>query len=465
MNNSATKENPLGTEPISKLMVRLAVPTVLSQFVNMLYNIVDRIYIGNIPGSGSLALAGLGVCFPVIMIIAAFAALYGMGGAPKAAIHMGEGDKDKAEVILGNCVAGLLLTAALLTGFFIFFGKDLLFIFGASEQTIPYAWDYLSIYVMGTVFVQITLGLNPFINTQGFAKYSMATVLIGAVLNIILDPIFIFGLNMGVKGAATATIISQAVSATWVVLFLYGKKSILKIKASNLIISPKILGPVMALGLSSFVMQSTESLLNISFNSSLQRYGGDLAVSAMTIIASAGQMYFLPMIGISQGSQPIISYNFGAGKMDRVRAAFKIQIIACIAFAVALWLILMLFPQLFIRLFNNDPELIEFTTGALRVYMSGTFIFGAQIACQQTFLALGQAKVSLFLASLRKLILLIPLIFILPMFFEDKVFAVFLAEPIADITAGIATTVTFMIIVPKILKQREESLKTNNLQN
>ncbi len=463
MNNKNAATSPLGIEPIGKLMVRLAVPTVLSQLVNMLYNIVDRIYIGNIPGSGSLALAGLGVCFPVIMIISAFAGLFGMGGAPKAAIHMGEGDKNKAEQILGNCVAALLITAAILTGFFILFGRDLLFVFGASEQIIDYAWDYLNIYVIGTVFVQLTLGLNPFINTQGFAKYGMTTVLIGAILNIILDPIFIFGFNMGVKGAATATIVSQAVSALWVLMFLFGKKSLLKLRTKNLVISSKILLPVMALGLSSFVMSSTESLLNISFNSSLQRYGGDLAVGAMTIIASAAQMCFLPLVGISQGSQPIISYNFGAGKMDRVRKTFKIQFITSITFSVIMWVMFLTVPQMFIRLFNNDPELIAFTTNALRIYMVGVFMLGAQIACQQTFLALGQAKASLFLAALRKLILLIPLIFILPMFFEDKVFAVFVAEPIADITSGIVTICTFAVIVPKTLKKREDELTTKQV--
>lgn len=448
-----TKEqNILATEGIGTLLLKLAMPAVISQLVNMLYNIVDRIYIGHIPENGVAALTGLGLCFPIIMLVSAFASLFGMGGAPQAAIAMGRGDHETAEKILGNCFTAIILTSLVLTGVFLCWGKPLLFLFGASTSTIEYAWNYLLIYVCGTIFIQIALGLNMFITTQGFATKAMTTVLIGAILNTILDPIFIFVFKMGVRGAATATIISQAVSAIWVLHFLTGKRTKLRIQKSKMRLNHKILFPVLALGLSPFIMQSTESLLNICFNNSLQRYGGDIAVGTMTILSSVSQLLLLPLQGITQGAQPIISFNYGAGNTSRVKKAIKFQLIICILFTTTMCIIIETFPTAFIRIFNNKEELLTMATWSLRVYCSGMFVLGAQLACQQSFVALGQAKTSLLLAFLRKLILLIPLIFILPAFINNQVLAVFLAEPIADITAAIITVATFSVVTKKLLK-------------
>ncbi|MBC8571179.1 MATE family efflux transporter [Zongyangia hominis] len=443
----------LGNDSIGKLLVRLAVPAIVAQLVNMLYNIVDRIYIGN--GVGSLALTGVGVTFPIIMLISAFSSLIGMGGAPRASIYMGQQRYDKAEQTLGNCFTSLIAISVVLTVALLWAGKPLLMVFGASSDTIGYATDYMNIYVCGTLFVQLALGLNTFISSQGFATQSMLTVLIGAVINIVLDPIFIFVFHMGVQGAALATIISQAISAAWVLCFLFGKSTKLKIRRKNLRVKLSVLLPVLALGVSPFIMQSTESLLNICFNSSLQRYGGDLAVGAMTIMGSLMQVLMMPLMGLTQGAQPIVGYNFGAKKNDRVKKAFRLLMIACVAFTSLFWLSMMFFPQIFIRLFNNDPELLRFTEWSIRIYLGAGFIMGAQIACQQTFIAVGQAKSSLFLAVLRKIILLIPLIYLLPLFLEDKVFAVFLAEPISDILATTTTILLFAFQFKKILKNNE----------
>ena len=445
-------QNILGTEGIGKLLLKLALPAVISQLVNMLYNVVDRVYIGHMPENGVAALTGLGLCFPIIMLISAFAALFGMGGAPLAAIAMGQGNHRRAEQILGNCTTALILTSAVLTVFFLFFGRPLLLLFGASTGTIGYAWHYLQIYVCGTVFVQIALGLNMFITTQGFATKAMITVLIGAILNTILDPVFIFVFGMGVQGAAAATVLSQAVSAIWVLHFLTGQKTTLKICVSQLRLHRDILLPVLALGLAPFIMQATESLLNICFNSSLQRYGGDLAVGTMTILSSISQLIILPLQGITQGAQPIISFNYGAGNKARVKKALKLQLAICLLFTCAMCFLIELFPVPFIRIFNSKPELVSMASWALRLYCAGMFISGAQMACQQSFVALGQAKVSLFLACLRKLILLIPLIYILPALMRNQVFAVFLAEPVADITATTVTLLTFLILTGKLLR-------------
>ena len=445
-------QNILETEGIGKLLLKLALPAVISQLVNMLYNVVDRVYIGHMPENGVAALTGLGLCFPIIMLISAFAALFGMGGAPLAAIAMGQGNHRRAEQILGNCTTALILTSAVLTVFFLFFGRPLLLLFGASTGTIGYAWHYLQIYVCGTVFVQIALGLNMFITTQGFATKAMITVLIGAILNTILDPVFIFVFGMGVQGAAAATVLSQAVSAIWVLHFLTGQKTTLKICVSQLRLHRDILLPVLALGLAPFIMLATESLLNICFNSSLQRYGGDLAVGTMTILSSISQLIILPLQGITQGAQPIISFNYGAGNKARVKKALKLQLAICLLFTCAMCFLIELFPVPFIRIFNSKPELVSMASWALRLYCAGMFILGAQMACQQSFVALGQAKVSLFLACLRKLILLIPLIYILPALMRNQVFAVFLAEPVADITATTVTLLTFLILTGKLLR-------------
>ena len=438
----------LGKGSIPKLLAQLAIPVVVAQIVNLLYNIVDRIYIGHIPGIGAAALTGVGLFAPLLMLINAFAMLSGSGGAPRAAIFMGKKDNETAEKIMANCFSLILIFAVGLTVLFSIFAPKLLRLFGASDATLPYAVEYARIYIFGSIFVLIVLGMNLFITTQGFTKISMMTTLIGAIINVILDPIFIFVLDMGVRGAAIATVLSQAVGAIWVLRFLTGEKTILKLKLSNMKLDPKVFGPCLALGISSFVMISTESLLSISFTSSLSRYGGDVAVGAMTIITSVNQ----PLQGICQGGQPIISYNFGAGNKDRVKKAFFTQFCVCATFTIAGWLVMMIAPWLFAGLFTSDTNLADYTSWALRIYMAGMFSMGFQVGCQQSFMALGQAKVSLLLACLRKIILLIPLIFILPCFLADKVFAVFLAEPISDILAATVTTITFFMRFDKILE-------------
>ncbi|HBF8839716.1 MATE family efflux transporter, partial [Clostridioides difficile] len=420
MENSNTN---LGSESVGKLLFKLATPAIIAQIVNVLYNIVDRIFIGRME-NGEVAMAGVGVAFPIIIIITACSYLIGMGGGPLAAIKMGEQNNDEAEKIMSNSFSVLVILAILLTiGFKI--GKEpLLWMFGASESTIGYSMDYLNIYLIGTVFVQISMGMNTFINTQGFATTGMMTVAIGALINIILDPIFIFGFNMGVKGAALATIIAQGVSAIWVLMFLFGKKSILKIKKKYMIPKASIILPVLGLGISPFIMQSTESLVLIALNSKLQMYGGDLAVGSMAIMSSIMQILMLPNMGVTQGAQPIISYNYGSGQLDRVKKTFKLCLLSCFTYSTILWLLLMIFPAFFVSIFNKNPQLLSMTSWSIKIYFAGAFMFGIQIACQQTFLALGKATISLVLALLRKIVLLIPLIFILPTFFNEKLFAV-----------------------------------------
>ena len=450
MQNS--KENQLATMPVGKLLWQLSLPAITAQLVNVLYNMVDRMYIGHIPEVGAAALTGLGVTMPVILLVSAFATLASMGGAPRASIMMGRGRKDEAERILGNCTMALILMALLLTGAILLFGRQALLLFGASEDTIGFAWDYLSIYAVGTIAVQLALGLNVYITAQGFSKFSMFTVLIGAVCNIVLDPIFIFVFGMGVRGAALATVLSQLVSAVWVVRFLTGSKTLLRIRKENLRIDPKIYLPCVALGAAPFVMQFTESILSVSFNSSLLRYGGDLAVGAQTILTSVMQFSLMPLQGFTQGAQPIVSYNFGAGNKERVRDAVKVLLIVCVSYSTAMWALAMLVPQVFASMFTTDPELIHLVVHALRIYMGATCLFGLQIGCQQTFVAIGNAKMSLFLALLRKVILLIPLIFILPLFLPNKVDAVWLAEPISDFIAVCTTCTLFYREIRKYLR-------------
>ena len=457
----ADTRTDLGTEKVSRLLVRLAIPTITAQIVNMLYNIVDRIYIGHIPEEGALALTGLGLCFPVLMLVTAFSSLVGMGGAPLASIKMGQQDSKGAEKILGNCFTMLVIAAVILTVVFRLNGRSLLFLFGASGDTIGYALDYANIYILGTISVMFSLGLNAFITTQGFTKISMLTVVIGAVVNIVLDPIFIFGFGMGVQGAALATIIAQTVSAVWVLLFLLGNKTILKIKKENLRVQGKVMLPVLALGLSPFIMTSTESLLNICFNTSLQKYGGDLAVGTMTILSSCMQVCSLPLQGLAQGAQPIVSYNFGAKNLSRVKEAFRLLFISAICASSVMWLIAVFAPSFFPSLFSSDETLIAYASWAIRIYLGMVFVMGAQMACQQTFVAIGEAKISLFLALLRKIIVLIPLIYLLPNFFADKVFAVFLAEPVADTTAAITTTTLFFWRFRKLSQRTDWVEKTD----
>ena len=441
----------LGTAPIPKLMLKMAVPSVVAQLVNLLYNIVDRIYIGQ--GVGAMALTGVGLCMPLMMFMNAFAMLAGAGGSPRAAIAMGQGDKDKASKIMSNSFSLLLIFAVGITSVYLMFAEPMLMLFGASSETLPYAMDYMGIISWGAVFTLIVMGMNPFLTSQGFSTMAMMTTVIGAGINIVLDPIFIFGFDMGVRGAALATVLSQAVGAIWVLFFLTrGKKSILKITPSRMKLEGRIVGSILALGISGFVMVATESLLSISFNSSLQRYGGDLAVGSMTILTSCLQLAQMPASGIAQGCQPITSFNFGAGNADRVKKCFKLQLLIAAGYTTLFWVAAMMIPQVFVQIFNKDAALVEHTVWAMRIYMAGTFSLGFQLVCQQSFVALGQAKISLLMACLRKLILLIPLIFILPLFFENKVMAVFLAEPVSDIIAAAVTTGTFFTRFDKILK-------------
>lgn len=442
----------LGKEPIGKLLLRLALPTITAQIINMLYNIVDRIYIGHIPENGAVALTGVGVCMPLIMIVSAFAALVGNGGAPRASIAMGKGKNDEAEKILGNCFTLQVVLSLILTVVLFLFNRSFLMAFGASENTIEYAVSYMNIYSLGVLFTQLTLGMNAFITAQGFAKTGMLSVLIGAVTNIVLDPIFIFGLHMGVRGAALATIISQACSCIWVLCFLFGKKPFLKIRKANIGLCPKVILPCIALGSSFFVMQASESVISVCFNSSLLKYGGDIAVGAMTILTSVMQFALLPIQGLGQGAQPIISYNYGAKNVERVKGAFKLLLKLSLAYSCLFWVGVMMFPRAFASMFTTDAALLDFTGTALRIYMGSMCLFGIQMACQMTFTSLGNAKESITVAIMRKFVLLIPLIYIMPMLLkQNQTMAVYMAEPIADFLAVLFTACLFRVRFKKSL--------------
>ncbi len=447
----ATKDNRLGTENITRLMISLAIPSVLAQIVNVLYNIVDRIYIGRIPGVGAVALTGVGVTFPIITIISAFSGFASGGGAPLAAIALGQGDRKRAERILGNCVSMLLFFTVILMAFFFVFQKPLLYVFGASDNTIGYSSTYISIYLLGTVFVELAVGLNTFISAQGQARTAMFSVLIGAVVNIVLDPIFIFVFHMGVAGAAVATIISQALSAAWVLRFLCSEKSGIRLKKAGMKPDFFLIGQIMALGVSPFVMSATESAITIVMNHGLQVYGGDLYVGSMTILQSVLQLVFVPINGFTNGVQPIISYNFGAGKFDRVKMTIKRMISITFLAAFVYVVFAMLRPGLFARLFTTDEDLIALVKKVLPVYIAGMSVFGIQSGVQSSFLGLGQAKISLCIALLRKVILLIPLALILPRFFG--VMGVYYAEPVADILSVLTASTLFLLNIRKILSK------------
>ena len=393
---------------------------------------------------------------PLIMIISAFAALVGNGGAPRASIYMGKKDTDTAQKILGNCFSLQIILSIILTIILLIGNKTFLLAFGASENTISYAVNYMNIYAIGTIFVQLTLGMNAFITAQGFAKTGMLSVLIGAVANIVLDPVFIFGMNMGVRGAALATIISQTLSCIWVLSFLFGKKTFLKIKPENLRLHAKIILPCVALGSSLFIMQASESIISVCFNSSLLKYGGDIAVGAMTILTSVMQFAMLPLQGLGQGAQPIMSYNYGAKNNDRVRKTFRLLLKVSFGYSIVLWAIVMLLPQMFAMMFTSDNALLSFTSQALRIYMASMFMFGIQIACQMAFNALGKAKDSIIVAVMRKFILLIPLIYIMPAIFKaNQTNAVYMAEPVADFIAVCFTSILFAFEFKKAMKENK----------
>ena len=450
----------LGTEPVGKLLLKLAIPTVTAQLINMLYNIVDRVFIGHMPGDGDLALTGIGICFPLIMLISAFAVLVSGGGAPRASIAMGRGDSEEAERILGSCLTLQICISALLTAALLLWNRDFLLAFGGSENTIEYAVSYMNVYAVGTLFVQLTISMNFYITAQGFAKTSMLTVLIGAVCNIILDPILIFGLNMGVRGAAVATVVSQGISCAWVMAFLCGPKTILRVKPNNLRMRKAILFPCLALGLSPFVMQASESVIFVCFNASLLQYGGDLAVGGLTILTSVMQFALLPIQGVAQGAQPITSYNYGAQNPERVKAVVFLLIKVCLTYSLILWGLIMVFPRAFAGMFTPDPTLLDFTAKALRIYCGGLGIFGLQLACQMTFVAIGYAKSSILVAIVRKFILLLPLIYLMPCLLADKTMAVYTAEPVADLIAVTFTAILFGVQFRKTIRKLEDIPET-----
>jgi len=454
-----TKNDFLGKDPLGKLLFKLALPTITAQLINMLYNIVDRIYIGHMGEDGDLALTGVGVCMPLIMIISAFAALVAGGGAPRASIFMGQGDRESAERTMGSCFSLQCVISVILTVAMLVFHRPLLLAFGASENTIGYAAQYMQIYSIGTIFVQLTLGMNAYITAQGFAKMGMLTVVIGAAANIILDPVFIFGFGMGVRGAALATIISQAISCAWVIYFLMSKKSILRLKPQTLKIDMKLVMPCVALGSAHFIMQASESVISACFNSSLRGYGGDIAVGAMTILTSVMQFAMLPLQGLAQGAQPIISYNYGAKNKERVKGIFRLLLTSSLVYSVTVWAAVMLFPRAFASIFTPDVALLDFTGNALRIYCAVLGIFGIQIACQMTFVSLGKALSSMIVAVMRKFVLLLPLIYIVPLFFEEgmKTTGVYLAEPIADVIAVTFTAILFAFQFKKALKDMDKT--------
>jgi len=445
----------LGTAPVGKLLFKLSLPTILAQLINMLYNIVDRIYIGHMPGDGDLALTGVGICMPILIIVSAFASLISAGGAPRASIFMGKGDHETAEKTMGSCFSLQVIVSLVLTSILLIFHRDLLMMFGASENTIDYASSYIQIYALGTIFVQLTLGMNAYITAQGFSKISMLTILIGAVCNIILDPIFIFVFDMGVSGAALATILSQGISCVWVVLFLCGKKTLLRLKKETLKIRFDLVLPCIALGIAPFIMQSSESIISVCFNSSLLKYGGDVAVGAMTILTSVLQLAMLPLQGLSQGAQPISSYNYGAHNPERVKKVFRLLLTASLVYSVSLWASVMLFPRVFAGIFTPDPTLLNFSEKALRIYCGALCLFGIQIACQMTFVSLGKAFSSIVVAVMRKFVLLLPLIYLLPQLLENKTMAVYAAEPAADVIAVTFTTILFFVQFKKAMKEIE----------
>lgn len=445
----------LGTEPVGKLLWKLSIPAIAAQIINLLYNLVDRVYIGHMPGDGALALTGVGVCMPVIMIVSAFAALVSSGSAPRASMAMGKGENARAEKILGNSFFLLVLISVVLTVGLLLFNRPLLVAFGASENTIKYAVSYMNIYALGTIFVQLTLGMNAFITAQGFAKTGMLSVAIGAVCNIILDPIFIYGFHMGARGAALATIVSQAISAVWVLSFLLGRKTVIKLKRECMRLEKEVVVPCITLGLATFIMQASESIIVICFNSSLLKYGGDVAVGAMTILSSVMQFSMLPMQGLGQGAQPITSYNYGAGNVKRVKRTFYLQLMVTLGYAMLIWGLVMIFPRIFAEIFSPDANLIKYTGRALRIYCAGMGIFGVQVACQMTFTSLGNAKASIMVAVTRKFVLLLPLIYIMPHLVENQTMGVYLAEPVADFISVAFTVILFYFQFKKAMKQLE----------
>ncbi len=447
-----TNEEKLGSAPLFRLMMSMGIPTLVAQIINLLYNIIDRIYIGHIPEVGATALTGVGLALPMVVIIAAFSAVVGAGGAPLSAIALGRGKKEEAERILGNGFSLLLVFSAFLMILFFIIKRPVLFLIGASDATFPFADEYMTIYIFGTLFVQISLGMNPYITAQGCSRTAMLSVLIGAVLNIALDPLFIFGFGMGIRGAALATVISQFVSAVWVLRFLTRKERAMGIRKNYLKIRGKIVAKIMSLGVAPFIMQATESFISIVMNSGLQRYGGDMYVGTLTIMQSVMQFVSIPVSGFTQGVQPIMSYNFGAGNIERVKKTYFTMLGIVMSYTILLTISIMAIPGIFARMFTDSSELISLVEKILPVFVCGMLVFGVQMSSQTTFLALGQARISLFIALLRKVILLIPLAIILPKLTGDVMF-IYYAEPISDVTSALTCGILFACLFGKILKR------------
>lgn len=447
-----TNEEKLGSAPLFRLMMSMGIPTLVAQIINLLYNIIDRIYIGHIPEVGATALTGVGLALPMIVIISAFSAFVGAGGAPLSAIALGRGKKEEAERILGNGFSLLLVFSAFLMILFFIIKRPVLFLIGASDATFPFADEYMTIYIFGTLFVQISLGMNPYITAQGCSRTAMLSVLIGAVLNIALDPLFIFGFGMGIRGAALATVISQFVSAVWVLRFLTRKERAMGIRKNYLKIRGKIVAKIMSLGVAPFIMQATESFISIVMNSGLQRYGGDMYVGTLTIMQSVMQFVSIPVSGFTQGVQPIMSYNFGAGNIERVKKTYFTMLGIVMSYTILLTISIIAIPGIFARMFTDSSELISLVEKILPVFVCGMLVFGVQMSSQTTFLALGQARISLFIALLRKVILLIPLAIILPKLTGDVMF-IYYAEPISDVTSALTCGILFACLFGKILKR------------
>ena len=451
--NESQSNSFLAEQPVGALMRKFSLPCILSLLVGALYNIVDQLFIANASYLGSYGNAANSVVFPLTVIALAIATMIGDGCCAYVSIRLGAGEQEQAHRSVGNAIVLTLIVSVVLTAVYLIFMDPILTAFGATvnAETFALSREYCFWIALGIPFYMFGQAMNPIIRADGNPKFAMVSTLAGAVINIILDPILIFGLGWGVRGAAVATVLSQAVGACWILKFLTGPKTILKLRKENLKVERNIILPVLGLGISSFVMLSTESLLSISFSSSLARYGGDIAVGAMTVITSVSQLCTMPIQGICQGGQPVMSFNFGAGKKPRVKEAFRFQLTLCFGYTTLFWLLMMLVPGVVAGIFTSDAALIEYTTWAMRIYMAGILAMGVQIACQQSFMALGQAKVSLLLACLRKIILLIPLIFILPCFTADKCLGVFLAEPVSDILAATITAITFFSRFDKIL--------------
>ena len=443
---------------VYKNILELAVPMTMAQLINLLYNIVDRVYIGRIPEQGTLALTGLGLCFPIITMVSAFANLFGMGGAPLCSIERGKGEIREAEKIMGTSFSMMILCGVLLTILGLIFNRPILYAFGASDATYPFARDYTMIYLCGSVFVMIGLGMNSFINSQGFGQMGMLTVLLGAVTNIILDPIFIFVFGMGVKGAALATIISQFLSAIWVLKFLTGKRAILKLHLKTMKVKWHRLREIVGLGLSGFIMSVTSSAVQVVCNASLQSYGGDLYVGVMTILNSIREILSMPVQGITNGAPPVLGFNYGAGNFGQVKKAIRFMSVVCVVITTVSWLILILFPEFFIRIFNNEPEMIQASVEAIQLYFFGFFMMALQFAGQTVFVSLGKAKQAVFFSLLRKAVIVIPLTLMLPQIGSLGVKGVFIAEPVSNFIGGLACFITMLFMVLPELSGKNSAL-------